>query len=88
MGIPIRLSPGQLSIYGAGSSVSQNNIIAPTGFSFGVIDKIWDNGINGNQVGDSIMFQEQDVLTRLVYSNWIYTIIPQNKIGLTEEPPV
>jgi len=83
------LGPGLVSIYGPGSSSSSlTGMIVPNdSFFFGVVDQTW-NGVPGNvSVGQSILFQESDVFTRLVYNNTTYTLIQEDKVILIEVSP-
>ena len=83
------LGPGLVSIYGAGSNTSTvTGMIVPSAdYFFGVIDQTW-NGIPGSvSVGQSVLFQESDVFTRLVYDNQTYTLIGEDKVILIEVTP-
>lgn len=83
------LGPGLVSIYGAGSNTSTvtGMVVPDNRFFFGVIDQTW-NGIPGNvSVGQSVLFQESDVFTRLVYNNTTYTLIQEDKVILIEVSP-
>lgn len=83
------LGPGLVSIYGAGSSSSSlTGMVVPNGsFFFGIVDQTW-NGVPGNvSVGQSILFQESDVFTRLVYNGTTYTLIQEDKVILIEVTP-
>lgn len=89
MALSAILGPGLVSIYGAGSNASTvTGMVVPNGtFFFGVVDQTW-NGVNGNvSVGQSVLFQESDVFTRLVYSNQTYTLIQEDKVILIEVTP-
>jgi hypothetical protein len=82
------LGPGLVSIYGAGTNASTvTGMVVPSpNFFFGVIDQTW-NGLNGNlSVGQSVLFQESDVFTRLVYNNDTYTLIQEDRAILIELP--
>lgn len=83
------LGPGLISIYGAGSSSSSlTGMVVPNGsFFFGIVDQTW-NGVSGNvSVGQSVLFQEGDVFTRLVYNGTTYTLIQEDKVILIEVTP-
>lgn len=89
MALSAILGPGLVSIYGAGSNTSTvTGMVVPNGtFFFGVIDQTW-NGLPGNvTVGQSVLFQESDVFTRLVYDNQTYTLIGEDKVILIEVTP-
>lgn len=85
MSLPAILGSGLMSIYGKGSSESTVTGIVPTqGFMFGVIDQMW-NGSNMNlQVGQSVMFREKDVVDRIIFNDWPFTVIPEDKVILIE----
>ena len=83
------LGPGLVSIYGAGTNASTvtGMVVPGPNFFFGVIDQTW-NGLNGNlSVGQSVLFQESDVFTRLVYNNETYTLIQEDRAILIEQTP-
>lgn len=88
MQLPIFLSPGQVLIYGFGSTASVSGIVpSSTGFLFGVIQQVWNYGNINAQVGTSVMFNDKDVICRLAVSNannWPYTLIEEAKLVLTE----
>lgn len=88
MQLPIYLQPDQVLIYGAGMQVSLTGIVpSGTNFKFGVIQQVWNYGNINAQIGDSVMFNEKDVICRLAINssnNWPYTLIEQGKIILTE----
>lgn len=89
MALSAILGPGLVSIYGPGSNTSTvtGMIVPDNRFFFGVVDQTW-NGINGNvSVGQSVLFQESDVFSRLVYDNTIYTLIQEDKVILIEVTP-
>lgn len=89
MALSAVLGPGLVSIYGAGSNTSTvtGMIVPDNRFFFGVIDQTW-NGLPGNvSVGQSVLFQESDVFSRLVYDNQTYTLIGEDKVILIELTP-
>jgi hypothetical protein len=62
-------------------------IVPDNRFFFGVVDQTW-NGLPGNvSVGQSVLFQESDVFSRLVYDNQTYTLIGEDKVILIELTP-
>jgi hypothetical protein len=90
MALSAILGPGLISIYGAGSNTSTvtGMIVPDNRFFFGVIDQTW-NGLPGNvSVGQSVLFQESDVFSRLVYDNQTYTLIGEDKVILIEVNPI
>lgn len=89
MSLSAVLGPGLVSIYGYGTNTSTvTGMLVPNNdFFWGVIDQTW-NGLPGNvSVGQSVLFQEKDVFTRLVYSNQVYTLIQETKAILIEVTP-
>lgn len=89
MSLSAVLGPGLVSIYGYGTNTSTvTGMLVPNNdFFWGVIDQTW-NGLPGNvSVGQSVLFQEKDVFTRLVYSNQVYTLIEETKAILIEVTP-
>jgi|LauGreDrversion4_2_1035121.scaffolds.fasta_scaffold767433_2 hypothetical protein len=89
MALSAILGPGLISIYGAGSNTSTvtGMIVPDNRFFFGVVDQTW-NGLPGNvSVGQSVLFQESDVFSRLVYDNQTYTLIGEDKVILIELTP-
>ena len=90
MALSAILGPGLISIYGAGSNTSTvtGMVVPDNRFFFGVIDQTW-NGLPGNvSVGQSVLFQESDVFSRLVYDNQTYTLIGEDKVILIEVNPI
>jgi len=84
MSLPARLYPGQVAIYGTGSP-SITGIVPPSEmFRFGLIDQIWDNMPGTVSVGESVLYNTEDIIAQLVYSNTIYVVIPEEKIILIE----
>lgn len=89
MSLSAVLGPGLVSIYGYGSNISTvtGALVPNDTFFWGVIDQTW-NGLPGSvSVGQSVLFQQSDVFTRLVYSSQVYTLIPETKAILIEVTP-
>lgn len=89
MSLSAVLGPGLVSIvgYGTNNSTVTGMVVPNDSFFFGVIDQTW-SGINSNvSVGQSVLFQEKDVFTRLVYNNQVYTLILETKAILIELTP-
>ena len=81
--LPATLSTGIVSIYGAGDSVSVVSGLTPTpNFYFGEINQV--NIYSAYNIGESIMFPEAAVSTRVLYGNWPYTLVHEDKIVLIE----
>jgi hypothetical protein len=89
MGLPARLGPGLVSIYGLGQE-GVADVTLPTGdeLSFGVVNQIWDGFPQVAAQWSSVMFNTKDILASLVYQNTRYVIIEEEKIILVEIPPV
>ena len=81
--LPATLSQGIVSIYGTGDSVSIVSGLVPNpNFFFGEINQV---GIYSSYItGDSVLFGESSVVTRVLYSNWPYTLVEESKIILIE----
>jgi len=84
--LPAVLTNGIISIYGAGSNVSQESGIEVQNISFyfGYINQV--NVYSAYSVGDSVMFQDSSVVTRVIYDNWAYTLVNEDKVILIETP--
>lgn len=82
--LPATLTNGIISIYGAGSNVSEESGIQVQNISFyfGYINQV--NVYSAYSVGDSVMFDEGGVVTRVIYSGWPYTLVNEDKVILIE----
>lgn len=81
--LPATLSTGIISIYGVGSTISTvSGLVSNPGFYFGEINQV--NIYSSYAIGDSVMFPENAINTRVAYSDWPYTIIEEAKIVLIE----
>jgi hypothetical protein len=85
MGLPAYLSPGMVSIYGAASTSSINGMTPDNiGYLFGMVDQVGDGNNVWARVGDSVMYNENNVVAQLRWNgNW-YSLIEQEKIVLVE----
>lgn len=80
------LPAGWASLYGIGSEVGFSGLVPDnTKFKFASIYSLGD-GDGLAQVGDSVMFNEEDVICRLAWNNYPYTMIQQAKLAGTEAP--
>ena len=81
--LPATLSSGIVSIYGEGDAASIVSGLVPSpGFYFGEINQV---SIYSNyNIGDSVMFSESAINSRVIYSNWPYTLLNEDKIVLIE----
>lgn len=81
--LPATLSSGIVSIYGPGSEISVVSGLGSTsGFFFGEINQV--NIYSAYNIGDSVMFPEGGVYTRVSYADWPYTLVDESKIILIE----
>ena len=89
MSLSAVLGPGLVAIsgYGTNASTVTGMVVPNNTFFFGVIDQTWNNLTSNVSVGQSVLFQEEDVFTRLVYGNQVYTLIPATKAILIEVTP-
>lgn len=83
--LPAYLNENQFLIYG--DDIAQNagwqGIIAPSGFAFGTVYKIWDNGDANHQVGDSVMVKDEPIC-RLAWDNGTWNLYTLDKIIITD----
>lgn len=81
------LPAGWASLYGMGNITGVSGLVPDNiKFKFATIYNLGDgNGIA--QIGDSVMFNEEDVICRLAWNNWPYTMIQQAKLAGTEIIP-
>lgn len=81
--LPATLSQGIVSIYGLGDTIGYvSGITTIPGFYFGPINQV--SIYSSYNVGDSVMFPESAIHTRIDYGNNPYTLIDENKIILIE----
>lgn len=85
--LPIILPSGVIAVYGDGVPQSGTGIIATEQFLFGVVDKVWDGGEVYVYGGDTIMFNQKDIIDRLVYGNAHYTLLPARLVTIEEPLP-
>lgn len=84
MNLPGYLGVGFVSLYGIGSSVSPNGVVAPTGFLFSNVDQIWDGDSIVVSVGNNVLYNQNDMVCRLAWDNAIRVLIHKDKIIYTE----
>lgn len=81
--LPATLSSGIVSIYGEGDSTSiVSGLVTVPGFYFGEINQV--NIYSSYTIGDSVMFPESGVNSRVIYAGWPYTLLDETKIVLIE----
>lgn len=83
MALPAELSQGIVSIYGGGSDygISLIEVTSPN-FYFGIIDQV--SIYSSYSIYDAILFPEDSIKGKVIYSGWPYTLIDETKIILTE----
>lgn len=82
MSLPVRLSPGIMSIYGASSI----NGILTNVMQFGVIDQLSSDIPGSFTIGDSVMFPISKIQDTITYNNISYFLIGETEVKLTENP--
>lgn len=87
---PTILSPGQVAVYGNGwQGITDAGVVIQGNQKYGTVYNIWDGGAPYIYGGDKVIFDESDVVCRLVTSdNLTYTILPFGKIATENIPPV
>jgi hypothetical protein len=81
--LPATLSSGIVSIYGEGDIASVVSGLVPSpGIYFGEINQV--SIYSAYTIGDSVMFPESAINSRVVYANWPYTLLEEDKIILIE----
>lgn len=89
MSVPITLQEGQVLIYGRGTLEGFSGLQAENQIvKFGTIYQIWDGGEVFIYGGQSVFFNEKDVICRLAYNNYPYTLIEVAKLAGSEIIPV
>lgn len=86
--IPITLSVGQIAIYGMGTAVSPSGIANTTAngvIKWGTVSQVWPGGETYIYGNDNVMFNENDVVCRLSYNDYPYTIVPA-RLATKQEP--
>ncbi len=81
MSLPVRLYPGQVSIYGAASITG----LLVDNMQFGIVDQMWDDTDGTISLGQSVMFSPSRAIS-VTYGNVSYFLIEQNDIKLIETP--
>jgi hypothetical protein len=83
--VPINLGYGQVLIYGAGLATGVMGVTPETNrFRFGNIYQIYDGGETFFKVGDSVMFDADQIEVKLEYLNYYYTLIDQSRLAISE----
>jgi len=87
---PTILEAGQVAVYGAGwQGVTDSGIVIQGDQRYGTIYNIWDGGAPYIYGGNKVIFDEKNVVCRLVTSNNLtYTILPFQGLVTENIPPV
>ncbi len=89
MPVPITLQEGQVLIYGNGTEQGFSGLVPSNSVvKFGTIYQIWDGGEVFIYGGSSVFFNEKDVVCRLAYNNYPYTLIEVARVAGSEIIPV
>jgi len=89
LSLPISLPNGVVAIYGTGKKVSPSGITLMSESSeirFGYIDSIYSGAAVFVYGGDAVMFKDSDVIERIRYNNYPYTLVPLRLV--TKEAPL
>ncbi len=87
--LPLYLPNGVIAVYGTGtkdSSVGITLISEKSEVRFGTVSKVYDGGAVFVYDGDNVMFREEDVIDRVKYLNYPYTLLPARLV--TREVPL
>lgn len=84
MSLPATLSQGIVSIYGGGSDVGVSGIsVLNSAFYFGVVDQV--SIYSSFSIYDNILFPEDAIKARLLFSDYPYTLLDETKVILIEQ---
>lgn len=84
MSLPATLSQGILSIYGGGSDVGVSGIsVLNNYFYFGIVNQV--SIYSSFSIYDNILFSEDAIKARLLFSDYPYTLIDETKVILIEQ---
>lgn len=90
MPLPINLPVGVVVVYGMGTTVSASgvsNISETDPTRYGYIYQTYSGGSVFVYDGDSVMFNNDNVLGRVIYNEYPYTMIPA-RLVTKENPPL
>jgi len=85
MSLPVRLSPGLVSIYGNGSIQGIFSTENTSKIRFGIVDQRYDE-FSTVALGDSVMYNIDDVKAPVFYIDTAFYILPEDKIISVENP--
>lgn len=82
--VPISLPYGYIGVYGLGNSIGATGL--RTGDTLNRFATIYFIGVGMNSalVGNSIVYNSENEVCRLVWDNFYYPVVPANKIIGTE----
>lgn len=87
MSLPVRLSVGLLSIYGGGSTQGMLSLQPNPKFQFGTVNQM-NAQYCSVSVGQSVMYNIEDIIDTVFYVDTPYYIVPENKVISTEDPVI
>lgn len=84
MSLPVYIPQGWVSLYGLGTTAGKSGVIPSNAkFKFATIYGLGDCN-TGAQIGDSVMFNLDDVKCILALGSAKYTMIEQARLAITE----
>jgi len=86
--LPFKLPIGTVAVYGVGASISNNLFSRDQNefIKFGTVSESYNQNGRAN-VGQVVMFDIRDAKT-IFYIDRDYSILPEDKIGGVEQPPL
>lgn len=84
MSLPVRLGVGLVSIYGAGSINGIINTGQESGIRYGIVNAMY-NQYGKTAIGQSVMYNAEDVIAHTFYVDAPYFILPEDKIISVED---
>jgi hypothetical protein len=84
MSLPVRLGVGLVSIYGAGSINSIINTGQESGIRYGIVNAMY-NQYGKMSIGQSVMYNMNDVIAPTFYIDAPYFILPEDKVISVED---
>ena len=83
--VPVNLGYGQVLIYGSGLATGVMGFsFEESRYRFGNIYQIYDGGESYFNVGDSVVFDVNQIEGRINYLNYYYTLIDQSRLAISE----
>jgi hypothetical protein len=87
--LPVTLPNGVLAIYGMGTKVSSTGIVnidEQSPMRYGTVYQIYDGGEVFIYGGSNVMFNNNEIVCRVVSENIPYTLVPARLV--TKESPL